>query len=55
MLIRQRIRRPKTQSSEYPEEDIKRIIDSMQIMSKSTTSDLDLPQSLLLRDMRAAL
>jgi len=52
MLIRQRTRRPKAQSSEYPEEDIKRLIDYMQMLSKSPTSDPDFSKSLFLRDMR---
>lgn len=52
MLIRQRTRRPKTQDSEYPEEDIKCVIDSMQVISKHPTSDVDLSKSLILRDRR---
>jgi integrase/recombinase XerC/integrase/recombinase XerD len=52
MLIRQRTRRLKTQTSEYPEEDIKCIINSMHMISKRPISNPDHSKTSLLRDMR---
>jgi integrase/recombinase XerC len=52
MLIRQRTRRPKVQTSDYPEEDIICIINSMQKISENLTSDSDYSKTSLLRDAR---
>jgi len=52
MIIRQRTRRTKPQSSEYPEEDISSIITTMETISKMPISDADHSKASLLRDMR---
>jgi integrase/recombinase XerC len=51
MLIRQRTRRIKTQNSEYPEEEIRIVINAMQKIASDPLTD-NQPATLLMRDMR---
>ncbi len=52
MLIRKRTRRPKTQHLEYPEQEIKRLIDAMQSIVDLSTADCNQPKTNMIRDKR---